>query len=399
MASNPWSDLKKLRREVWVLCIAALANRMGTMVMPFLALYFTHLGHTASQAGLALGAFGAGSLLAAPIAGRLSDAIGPFRIMKLSLLVGGFMVMFLPIIDGLVPLLLAIFLWSMLGEAYRPASMAVLTDFTPPELRRSAFALNRLAINLGMSFGPAVAGFLVTLSFPSIFYVDGATSILAAGILFWALRGKSCISVEEIGTAVNPSFPAIRNGGFLLYLVALLPVSLVFFQHISTFPLYLVGDVGLKPSAIGLLFSVNTVLIILLEVPLNSAMAGWPHRIALPLGAAVVGTGFAAIRLATGFWSAAATVVFWTFGEMVLLPGSAAAVADMSPEERRGEYMGIFAMVFSLAMILGPWGGTLVLSRLGADWLWGGAFCLGLISAWLLSLRAIWSKNEHLAHP
>lgn len=393
MAYNPWRDLGKLGPEIWALSAAALANRMGTMVLPFLALYLTHLGYTPAQAGLALGAFGLGSLLAAPFAGRLSDALGAPRIMRASLALSGAVVFFLPLVRGFGPILLAIFLWSVLAEAYRPASLAVLTEFAPPELRRSAFALNRLAINLGMSVGPAAGGFLAAVSFPAIFFVDGATSLLAAGILLLALKVPPPPRGDRLAVAGGVPAPrAASDPRFLLFLLGLLPVGLVFFQHVSTFPLYLVRDIGLPASAFGLLFSVNTVLILLLEVPLNGAMARWPHRLALPLGALLVGAGFAAIRFAGGFWAAAATVVIWTFGEMVILPGSAAAAADMAPESRRGEYMGLYAMTFSLSMILGPWGGTLVLERLGPDALWGGTFLLGALSAGILATGWIWRR-------
>ena len=131
MSANPWGDLRKLRREIWILAAAALANRMGTMVLPFLALYLIHLGYTPAQAGLALGAFGAGSLLAAPFAGKLSDALGPFRIMKASLALSGTLIFVVPLVRGFAPILASIFLWSMVAEAYRPASLAVLTDFAP----------------------------------------------------------------------------------------------------------------------------------------------------------------------------------------------------------------------------------------------------------------------------
>jgi hypothetical protein len=38
---NPWSGLKDLPREVWLLSAATLVNRAGTMVLPFLVLYLT----------------------------------------------------------------------------------------------------------------------------------------------------------------------------------------------------------------------------------------------------------------------------------------------------------------------------------------------------------------------
>ena len=62
---------------------------------------------------------------------------------------------------------------AVTSEAFRPASLSVLTDLVPPEQRKAAFAANRLAINLGMSVGPAVGGYLAEISFPAIFRVNG----------------------------------------------------------------------------------------------------------------------------------------------------------------------------------------------------------------------------------
>jgi predicted MFS family arabinose efflux permease len=73
---NIWRSLKGLPRDVWILALATLINRAGTMVLPFLVLYLTReLGFSASRAGFVLGVYGAGALVAAPISGRLTDRI------------------------------------------------------------------------------------------------------------------------------------------------------------------------------------------------------------------------------------------------------------------------------------------------------------------------------------
>ena len=64
---------------------------------------------------------------------------------------------------------------------------------------------------------------------------------------------------------------------------------------------------------------VNTLLIVALEVPLNLAMAHWSHRRALMLGMLLTAIGFGAIGLSHSVLAIAATVVIWTFGEMVTL--------------------------------------------------------------------------------
>ncbi len=89
----------------------------------------------------------------------------------------------LPLAPGLWGFVAAVFLWSALAESFRPASLAAVTHAVGSEDRRAAFALNRLAINLGMSLGPALGGFLSALSFRWLFWIDAATSLAAAGLL------------------------------------------------------------------------------------------------------------------------------------------------------------------------------------------------------------------------
>jgi MFS family permease len=142
--------------------------------------------------------------------------------------------------------------------------------------------------------------------------------------------------------------------------------------------LYLVRDLGLSEIDYGLFFTINTLLIVALEVPINSATAHWPHRRTLAIGAFLSGAGFGALAFAWGFWSVVATVVVWTFGEMFLFPALAAYVTDIAPPSRRGEYMGLTQMAMSLAFAIGPWAGTAVLEKFGGRTLWLACFGFGL---------------------
>ena len=150
-------------------------------------------------------------------------------------------------------------------------------------------------------------------------------------------------------------------------------------------PLFLVRELGISTAAFGFLFSINTVLIVFLEIPLIGRTAHWPHRRTLVLGALLSGAGFGAMALASGIVTVAATVVIWTFGEMLFFPGSAACSTELAPPDRQGEYGGLYLATFSVALAVGPWAGTAVLGRFGGRTLWGATFLLGLISAAMLS--------------
>src|SRR5262249_49979669 len=159
------------------------------------------------------------------------------------------------------------------------------------------------AINLGMSIGPAAGGFLAMVSFPALFFADGATSILAGMvILISRRRGRPSLApfpdpstMDGPPAAPGPA-PARRtplaDPSLAWFLAALVPVLMVFFQHQAGMALHLVHRLGMSEAAFGLLFTLNTVLIILIEVPLNNATTHWPMRRSLSLGAALIGAGF-----------------------------------------------------------------------------------------------------------
>ena len=89
---------------------------------------------------------------------------------------------------------------------------------------------------------------------------------------------------EPGGPVALPTRRAWSDSRLLFFLAAVFPVVLVFFQHISSMALYLVRDLGLPEIDYGLLFTINTLLIVALEVPINSATAHWSHRSTLALG-------------------------------------------------------------------------------------------------------------------
>jgi MFS family permease len=314
--------------------------------------------------------------------------LGPLHVIRDSLFLSGVILLLFPFArshSAVVAMTLAL---SLAAEAFRPASMAVVADLVKPAQRKPAFALTRLAINLGMSIGPALGGFLATVSFRSLFLVNGTSSLAAGALLLIALRRAPVhtahAETEPGGLVELPSKRAWADSRLLYFLAAIFPVVIVFFQHMSSMPLYLVRDLHLSELDYGLFFTINTLLIVALEVPINSATAHWSHRRTLALGAFLSGAGFGALVLAKTFWGVAATVAIWTFGEMFLFPALAAYVSDIAPRSRRGEYMGLTQMAMSLAFAVGPLAGTAMLEEFGGRALWLACFAFGLAGTTML---------------
>ena len=398
---NPWRGLSGLPREVWLLFATNLINRAGMMVLPFLVLYCTReLGFTPGQAGIALALYGASAIVAGPISGRLSDRIGALPIMRASLLLSGTVLPLFPLARSRLAVYAMTILWAACSELFRPASLAAITHVVSPGERRSAHALNRLAINLGMSIGPALGGFLATVSFRAMFVVDSATTILAGLVLSATSWRATKGGDDETESAYHgrEAKSLLHDRRLMVFLTASILCGIVFYQHESALPIYLVEFLNQSPAFYGTLFTINTLLIVALEVPLNRATAHWPNTWPLFIGCMLFAIGFGALALVSSATGVLVTVVIWTFGEMIIFPSSSAFVADIAPPDRRGVYSGLYVMSFSVAFLIGPWIGIAVLERFGATVLWGSAFVCGLISAaTILAMKTFDIKESHAA--
>lgn len=387
---NPWRGLDGLPREVWMLFATNLINRAGMMVLPFLVVYLTRELHfSPGQAGLAFAVYGGAAIFAGPIGGRLSDRIGALPVMRASLLLSGTVVFLFPLARSVAAVYIITAVWAGCAELFRPASLAALTHVVLPNQRKAAYALNRLAINLGMSIGPALGGFLAAVSFRSMFVVDALTTLTAGVVLATARWRPTAIAEHAAESQTHPSVTRLLgNSRLVVFLVATFFVSIVFYQHESALPLYMVQYLGLSPAFYGSLFTINTLMIVALEVPINRATAEWPHAWALVAGCILFAVGFGGLGIVSSSSGILVTTIIWTFGEMMLFPAMAAHLGDIAPEAQRGVYMGAYSMSLSLALTVGPWLGTQLLSRLGPVVVWYFMFGLGALAAALMGLAA-----------
>ncbi len=381
---NPWRGLRGLPREVWLVCASTLVNRLGTMALPFLVLYLTEGRRwTPAEAGFGMMAYGAGALATGPFSGRLADRLGHVQVLKASLWSSGALLLVLPLATTKPVLFALIFLWAGLTQAFWPSSMALLAGLAAPEQRKAVFALHRLAVNLGMAVGPAAGGFIAHHSYAWVFWTDGLTTLAGALLLTLVLKAPIGSSLPH-GHAPGGSPWRDRRLAYLL--LPFVPLLMVFFQIEGTLPLWVVRDLGLGSRFFGLLFTVNTLLIVVLEVALNLAMARWPHGRQLFVGSFCLAAGFGLTAWATGYNTLILTTVVWTFGEMILFPAMSDAVATLAPPDRRGEYMGLLSLCFAAALALGPWLGVLAYAKAGPKAVWLSTFVIAG-GAGLLLLR------------
>lgn len=377
------SHISSLPFAFWIVIIATLMNQLGNMAMVFLILYLTqHSGWSLPHASVAFAVVSASLLAGGLIGGSLIDKFGAARIQITSLAINGFILLLFPFFSQHFVILTLCLLWGLAFGIYRPASQTFVSILSKPGMNKITFSIYRLVINLGMSIGPAIGGYLASHSFRAIFWLNGISNLLATIILLiglsyttW-LRYRPLIPAQiELNLIWLKRDPSLR-----LIVLALIPVCMIFYQHETTFGVFLHDMLKLPLSFYGLLFTLNTLVIVFFELPLNVATIHWRYRITLMLGSFFVALGFAGMAFATSRWHLIGLTLIWTIGEMILFPSSASYIADIAPEHRRGVYMSFYTTASNLGLLAGPLLGGIVMEHLGASSLWILCGFWGLIS-------------------
>ena len=372
------SSLRALPRPAWILFLGVFLNKFGSFVVPFLTIYLKRQGYSMADAGLAIGAYGAGHFVASGLGGHLADTIGRRKTIVLSMVSAAISMLLLSQARSLWSIIILTALAGLTGELYRPASSALLADLVPAGQRVTAFSAYRMAFNAGWAFGPATAGFLAERGYFWLFVGDAITSVLFGLVAFFALpRG---VRSREAESGWSDAFAVLRRDHkFHQVLAASFAIALVFFQISSTYGLF-VTQLGFSTATYGAIISLNGLMVVFCELPLSSITRRFPARRVIGLGYALVGVGFALNALAHALPALVVAVIVVTFGEMLTIPVSVAYVADLAPAHLRGRYMGAFGLTWALGLTVGPSLG-MALFHFGAAVLWLSCGALGFVAA------------------
>lgn len=372
------SSLRALPRTAWVLFFGTFLNKFGTFVIPFLTLYLTRRGYPLSAAGIALGAYGGGNLVASILGGYLADRVGRRQTIVFSMFSGAGAMMLLSQARTLPSIFALAALAGLTGEMYRPASSALLADLVPAGQRVTAYSALRASFNAGWAFGPAIAGFLAEHGYFWLFAGDAFTSVLYGVVALFALPKGSRAGAAQ--ASWGELFGALRQDRVLPRILAsTFTIAIVFFQASSTLGLH-ITHLGFSAATYGAILSLNGAIVVLFELPLTTVTRRFPAPRVIAFGFLLAGFGFALLGLARTIPAMAACMAVFTLGEMLSMPMASAYVADLAPPSMRGRYMGAYGLTWTLALVVGPAFGMSLMTA-GPNVLWLACAGLGILAA------------------
>jgi MFS family permease len=387
-----------LHHSFWVLWGGTLVNRLGTMVQPFFAFFLTGArGLSLAAAGVVLTVYGAGALFSQLLAGWLADRFGRRVTLTAGMLATALVMVVLGYSQSLVAIAASMFLLGLSMEIYRPASNALVADVTPPVDRPRAFALLFWAVNIGFIGGVLSGGWLAQTSILALFWVNAA-ACTTFGLMVWFLVGEPDRGVRGAGET-GRFLDVLGDRVMLGYVLITTTYGFVYLQSLLTLPLAMKGE-GLPPSAYGLAMATNGLIIVALQPLLVTWLGRHDHSRVVAVGMVIVGAGFGLTMFASSTLGYMATVMVWSFGEIVFTGVSAAIAVDLAPAHLRGRYSGLYGFAWSLANLLAPAAGTRLLG-VGPATLWTtcAAVCLVAAAGQVLLAPAIRRRTALLSRP
>ncbi|WP_068966524.1 multidrug efflux MFS transporter [Desulfosporosinus sp. BG] len=159
-------------------------------IEPIITVYITQLSHNTTHvaliSGIAFSAPGLASILAAPRLGRLSDKIGPQKVMLVALIAAGIIILPQAFVKYPWQLIILRFLVGMTTAGLAPSVNSLVKRITPDVLTGRVFGFNMAAQYLGI-FGGSILGGQVA-AYLGIQYVFYITSLLLVINALWVYK-------------------------------------------------------------------------------------------------------------------------------------------------------------------------------------------------------------------
>jgi MFS family permease len=246
----------------------------------------------------------------------------------------------------------------------------MLAGLTPAAKRAPAYALQRLAMNLGVALGGVTAGTIASVgdpgSFTVLFAIDCAT-FLAYIVVLTRVRAPALHS-ERAGGSWRAVVHDRVFTRFTLLNAAFMTVGISL--AVEILPAFGKNVAHINEREVGIVFAIDAIAVVLLQLPVVRFEEGRSRM----RGLALMGVLWACSMLAVGAagaWSSttgafvilAAAMVVFAVGECLHGAIQAPLSVDLAPPRLVGRYLAASSISWQIGWIVGPAAGGFLLQH------------------------------------
>jgi multidrug resistance protein len=340
------------RRALAVLFFTVFLTILGFgIIIPNLAYYARDFEASPFQIGALMATYSVMQFFLCPWWGALSDRVGRRPILVTGLVGAGLSFLLFGVAWSLPVLFAARILSGALASAALPTAMAYVADVTDEKGRGKGMGLMGAAIGLGFTIGPAIGGELSRFGHNVPF--------LAAGALTLATAAMAVLILEEPPEHRREDRAKIRIKEAMLgplgsfFLLAFF-VSFAMASLETTFPQFIADTLGLGAPAMGRMFTILGVILIVLQGGALGRLINLVGEETILLGGLALNiAGCVLLARAAGTGSVTATLVAAGVGNQIIRPTNSSLITKRTPYGH-GASMGLMDSMDSLGRVLGP---------------------------------------------
>jgi len=384
-------------RQFWLLFWGVLVNSSGaSMVWPFLTIYLRQrLDVPLTTIALLLTLNALAGLASTSLTGPAVDRFGRKGAMVISLGAGCVFMLALARVDSLGSAALLMLVKGLTDPLYRVGSDAMVADLIPPARRAGAYALLRMIANLGVAIGPAIGGFITSVSYPLAFSIAAGTTLVYALLVGFFMRETiPQWPAEERARQAKGYGPVLRDRPFMAFCVAYSFAGMAYSLMMVLLPVYVKENFGVPESSYGFIMATNAAMVVLFQYSVTRLTQRYYHLPVLAVGSLFYAVGVGSVAWAAGFSGFLLSMVILTIGEMIMVPTSTALTANLAPPDMRGRYMGMYGLTWGVAMGIGPVLGGTLNDQVAPVAIWYAGLAFGAVAligfvvlGWLLPRR------------
>ena len=251
-----------------------------------------------------------------------------------------------------------------------PANDSTIIDATPPEDRKYVYTVNYWVINVALGSGALLGGFLYGAHFGAVI-LGGAIgmgfALLVTVLLVAETKPESAQAAPPAklrGLAqFTEGYRVVLADSTFRRLIIVATLVLTLEGQLSTaIGIRLSNDFGVQHvfpfgdvhgvQMLGVLKAVNTVLVVLLALQVNTLLRRLSDRVRLYVGIPLYVGGFAVLAITNTAWVLLAAVVVLTIGELMNAPMQQSLLADLAPEQGRPRYMAAYYLHIRFGQVL-----------------------------------------------
>lgn len=364
-------------RPLWWLALANLLLWTGRgMIIPFLVIFFSQVvGLSGSVVG---GGIAAANLLGIAfvmlMAGQIDRRgghlmlVGCLGLMAVSTALHGQA-------TTLEPFLLVTLGLNFGGQLFWPSLNVTVASLTETERVAEGMSLMQIAFSIGMGAGGLLGGELVSggeLSQYRVLFLVSGGLIAASTLTAWLQVPSIALHAQTSDGGYGRWSDVLADRVFVAWLCVLFVLVCGWTQVQISVPPFLHEQAGIGERTIGALFALNTVVVVLTQIPVTRVVARSPLSVMLLAIGGFWSLAFLAVLATLRFEAPAAAGAFVVFGagQVLLVPLTTVIAVRLAPAHLRGRYFALSNVVWGFAWAVAAFFGGVMLDTARPELLW-----------------------------